>query len=101
VTFDVTITAPANHIISKLGELTDPSQKYTPEQLNRWALAAKATRQLQSDQQKEIDYATSRPNGKSTLVWHFKIKNARDVLVHPQQHLCDAAKINLPSGKNR
>jgi hypothetical protein len=43
--FDVTITAPANHIKSG-GELVNPSEVYTAEQLNRWALAAKATRQL-------------------------------------------------------
>ncbi|MEN9488025.1 MAG: hypothetical protein RL494_290, partial [Bacteroidota bacterium] len=42
----------------------------------------------------------SRPIGKQTLTWKFKIKNARDLSwATSSSFIIDAAKINLPSGK--
>jgi hypothetical protein len=48
-----------------------------------------------------VTNTTSRPTGKSTLDWHFKIKNARDVSwASSAAFVIDAAKL-IPSGKNR
>jgi hypothetical protein len=98
--FDVTITAPANHIVVSSGELVNPIEVYTVEQLNRWALAAKSNKTVVIRSAAEVTNTTSRPTGKSTLDWHFKIKNARDVSwASSAAFVIDAAKINLPSGK--
>jgi hypothetical protein len=40
--FDLSITAPANHIVVASGELLNPTEVYTPEQQKRWAQAAKS-----------------------------------------------------------
>jgi hypothetical protein len=82
---NVFITAPANHIVVSSGELVNPSEVYTAEQLNRWALAAKSDKTVVIRSAAEVTNTTSRPTGKS-LDWHFKIKNAV-FLGHPQQHL--------------
>jgi hypothetical protein len=39
--FDLSITAPANHIVVASGELQNPQEVYTPEQQKRWARSCK------------------------------------------------------------
>lgn len=98
--FDVTITAPANHIVVSSGELMNPSEVYTAEQQKRWTLASKSDKTVLIRSAEEVTNTGSRPTGKSTLNWHFKIKNARDVSwASSAAFMIDAAKINLPSGK--
>jgi hypothetical protein len=98
--FDVTINAPANHIVVCSGELVNPSEVYTAEQQKRWATASQSDKTVMIRSAEEVTNAASRPNGKSTLNWHFKIKNARDVSwASSAAFIIDAAKINLPSGK--
>jgi len=99
--FDVTIKAPSNHIVVCSGELQNPSEVYTPEQQKRWSTASKSDKTITIRSAKEVTSSASRPSGKSTLSWHFKIKNARDVSwASSAAFIIDAAKINLPSGKN-
>ncbi len=98
--FDVTITAPANHIVVSSGELMNPSEVYTSEQQKRWTLASNSDKTILIRSAEEVTNPASRPTGKSTLNWHFKIKNARDVSwASSAAFIIDAAKINLPSGK--
>ncbi|TDE45918.1 M1 family peptidase [Flavobacterium rhamnosiphilum] len=98
--FDVTITAPANHIVVSSGELMNPSEVYTAEQQKRWATASQSDKTVTIRSAEEVTNTASRPSGKSTLNWHFKIKNARDVSwASSAAFIIDAAKINLPSGK--
>lgn len=98
--FDMTINAPANHIVVCSGELLNPTEVYTPEQLKRWAAAAKSDQTVLIRSASEILNPASRPAGKATLNWHFKIKNARDASwASSAAFIVDAAKINLPSGK--
>jgi hypothetical protein len=98
--FDVTITAPSNHIVVCSGELVNPSEVYTSEQQKRWATASQSDKTVIIRSAEEVTNATSRPTGKSTLNWHFKMKNARDVSwASSSAFIIDAAKINLPSGK--
>jgi hypothetical protein len=56
--FDVTITAPANHIVVSSGELVNPSDIHT-EQLNRWALAAKSDKTVVIRSAAEVTNTTS------------------------------------------
>ncbi|MFV8347300.1 M1 family metallopeptidase [Flavobacterium sp. ZB4P13] len=98
--FDVTITAPANHIVVSSGELMNPSEVYTTEQQKRWATASQSDKTIAIRSAEEVTNTASRPSGKATLNWHFKIKNARDVSwASSAAFIIDAAKINLPSGK--
>ena len=76
--FDLSITAPANHIVVASGELLNPQEVYTPEQLKRWALAAQSEKTVVIRSADEVTKASSRPAGKKELTWHFKINNARD-----------------------
>lgn len=98
--FDIRITAPANHIVVCSGELVNPSEVYTAEQQKRWSLAAQSDKTVVIRSAKEVGDKASRPAGKSTLDWHFKIKNSRDASwASSSAFVIDAARINLPSGK--
>lgn len=98
--FDVAITAPANHIVVCSGELQNPSEVYTAEQQKRWATARTSDKTVMIRTAEEVTNPASRPTGKSTLTWKFKIKNARDVSwASSAAFIVDAARINLPSGK--
>lgn len=98
--FDLSITAPANHIVVASGELQNPQEVYTPEQLKRWALAEKSEQTVVIRSASEVTDAASRPAGKKELTWRFKIKNARDAAWGSSAaFIVDAAKMNLPSGK--
>ncbi|MES2812902.1 MAG: M1 family metallopeptidase [Bacteroidota bacterium] len=98
--FDVTITAPSNHIVVCSGALINPNEVYTAEQQKRWNLAAQSDKAVVIRSAEEVLNPNSRPSGKATLNWHFKIKNARDISWSSSAaFVVDASKINLPSGK--
>lgn len=98
--FDLSITAPANHIVVASGELQNPSEVYTPEQLKRWAAAEKSENTVIIRSADEVTNPASRPAGKKELTWKFKIKNARDASwASSAAFIVDAAKMDLPSGK--
>lgn len=97
--FDVSITAPANHIVVCSGELQNAAACYTPEQVKRWEAArnSDATVVIRSD--KEVTDPASRPK-QANCTWKFRIQNARDVAwASSRAFVQDAARINLPSGK--
>lgn len=98
--FDLSITAPANHIVVASGELLNPQDVYTPTQLKRWAEAANSEKTVIIRSASEVTDLASRPAGKKELTWHFKIKNARDASwASSAAFIIDAAKMDLPSGK--
>lgn len=98
--FDIRITAPANHIVVCSGALINASEVYTAEQQKRWAVAAQSDKTVIIRSAAEIGDRNSRPAGKQTLEWHFKLNNARDASwASSAAFIIDAARINLPSGK--
>ncbi|HEK21534.1 M1 family metallopeptidase [Mucilaginibacter sp.] len=98
--FDINITAPANHIVFASGELLNPQEVYTPEQMKRWAAAEKSEQTVIIRSADEVTNPASRPAGKKELTWHFRIKNARDASwASSAAFIVDAAKMDLPSGK--
>lgn len=98
--YDVQITAPSNHIVVGSGELVNGTEVYTSEQQKRWLAAAKSDQTVLIRSAAEVTNPASRPSGKPTLNWHFKMKNSRDVSwASSAAFVIDAAKINLPSGK--
>jgi len=98
--FDINITTPNNMIVVSSGELLNPSEVYTPEQVKRWTAATNSEKTVVIRSAEEVTAASSRPTQKANLKWHFKIKNARDASwAASSAFIIDAARINLPSGK--
>ena len=97
--YDFTITAPASHIVVASGELLNPAEVLTPLQLSRMNNAKKSDQTVMIRTEKEVLDPTSRPKA-TTLTWHYKMLNARDVSwASSKSFIWDAAKINLPAGK--
>jgi hypothetical protein len=98
--FDVSITAPASHIVVASGVLQNPSDVLTSTQIQRLDEAKKSDKTVMIRTEEEVTDPLSRPNATNTLTWHFKMFNARDVSwASSKAFIWDAAKINLPSGK--
>jgi hypothetical protein len=98
--FDVTITAPSNHVVVCSGELVNPKEVYSLEQQKLWLTAQFSDKTVVIRSAEDVANAVSKPLAKPTLNWHFKIKNSRDVsFASSAAFIIDAAKINLPSGK--
>ena len=75
--FDVTITAPATHIVVCSGELLNEAEVLTPTQFSRMAQAKKSDKTVIIRSAEEVTEASSRPTRSKTLSWHYKITNAR------------------------
>jgi len=98
--YEVAITAPANHIVVMGGELMNPQEVYTPEQLKRLEKARKSDKTIMIRSAEEVARPDSRPQGKTQLTWKFHLENAHDVAwASSPAFIVDGAKINLPSGK--
>jgi hypothetical protein len=96
---DFTVTAPSNLIVVGSGELQNPQECYTAEQLKRWTAAKASDKTVMIRSDKEVNDKNSRPQSANTT-WKFKIQNTRDVAwAASRAFVEDAAKINLPSGK--
>lgn len=96
---EYSITAPANMIIAGSGELQNPQECLTTEQVKRWNEARINDKTVVIRGEKEVTDPNSRP-GQANCTWKFKIQNARDVAwAASKAFVYDAAKINLPSGK--
>jgi hypothetical protein len=96
---DFTVTAPSNLIVVGSGELQNPQECYTAEQMKRWAAAKASDKTVIIRSDKEVNDKNSRPQT-ATTTWKFKIQNTRDVAwAASRAFVQDAAKINLPSGK--
>ena len=97
--FDVKITAPASHIVVAGGELLNPADVLTNEQLQRLAKARNSDQTVIIRSEKEVTDPASRPKGKE-LTWHFRLQQARDFSwASSRSFIWDAARINLPSGR--
>ncbi|TKC05406.1 M1 family metallopeptidase [Pedobacter polaris] len=93
------VTAPANHIVMGSGELLNPQEVFTAEQLKRWNAAKLSDATVHIRSEAEVLDPKSRPAG-NKLTWKFKIINARDAAwASSKSFVLDAARINLPSGK--
>lgn len=97
--FNVEITAPANLIVVAGGELQNPQEVFTKEQLARYKKAQGSDQTVMIRSVDEVTEASSRPN-KQQLTWKYTLKNARDFAwAASKAFILDGAKINLPSGQ--
>jgi hypothetical protein len=93
------ITAPASHLIVGSGELLNPTEVYTAEQLTRLNQASNSDQTVIIRSKDEVTDAKSRP-AKPTLTWKFRCTQTRDVAwASSKAFVMDAARINLPSGR--
>lgn len=98
--FEYNITVPYNHIVVGSGELLNPSEVLTAEQIKRLNDASKSDKTVIIRGKDEVTDANSRPRKDGTLTWKFRCKQARDVAwATSKAFIWDAAKMNLPSGK--
>lgn len=97
--FEVSITAPSSHIVVASGDLLNPSEVMTGEQLKRYQKAFQSDTTILIRSKQEVKRADSRPS-KKLLTWKYKLSNARDFAwASSTSFIWDAARINLPSGK--
>jgi hypothetical protein len=97
--FDVTITAPANHIVVSSGELVNPTLVYSALEQSRLLQAKQSDKTVFIRTEEEVA-ALANSTSVATKTWHYKLKNARDLSwASSAAFILDGAKINLPSGK--
>ncbi len=97
---EFSITTPADMIVVGSGELTNPQECYTAEQVKRWDAARASDKTVTIRGETEVKNPASRPK-QNNITWKFKISNTRDAAwAASKAFVIDAAKINLPSGKN-
>ncbi len=97
---DYYITAPSAMIVYGSGDLQNPIEVLTAEEIKRLSLAAQSDKTVYIIKADEIGKPEMRPTDKGNLTWHFNMKNTRDVAFAVSKALVwDAAKIKLPSGR--
>ena len=97
--FDYSITAPSGLVVAGSGELQNPQECLTEDQLKRYNEAQTSDKTVVIKSDKEVNDKNAKSKTPSTT-WHFKIQNARDIAwAASRAFVWDAAKINLPSGK--
>ena len=98
--FDLSITAASNIMVVASGELMNPKEVYTTQQLKRWKDAAASDKTILIRSAEDVENENIKNISNKELTWHFKIINARDAAwAASSSFIIDAAKINLPNGK--
>lgn len=98
--YDYYITAPAEMIVYGSGDLQNPKDVLTAEEIKRLSEASKSDKTIAIIDADEVGKPAMRPTSKGNLAWHFKMNNTRDVAFAAGKGLIwDAARINLPSGR--
>lgn len=98
--YNIEITAPASHIVVAGGELLNPAEVWTSEQLARYKKAFESDKTVAIRSAAEVTATSSRPK-KDVLTWKFKLNQAHDFAwASSKAFIIDAAKINKPSGKS-
>ncbi len=94
------INVPASQIVVGSGELLNPQEVLTPEQIKRWNAAKTSDKTVMLRSETEVTDPASRPAGKKRLTWKYKCTNTRDVAwACSDAFVWDAARMNLPGGK--
>ena len=94
--FDVSITAPSNHIVVASGELLNPTAVYSTVEQSRLAQAKQSDKTVFIRTAAEVENSWKIVSA-ATKTWNYKIKNARDFSWSSSAaFILDAAKINLP-----
>jgi hypothetical protein len=97
--YDFTITTSGKQLVVASGELINPSEVLTPDQIRRLDAARKSDKTVMIRNEEETKTKKGRLS-KDKLVWHFRCNHTRDVAFGASEaFVWDAARINLPDGK--
>jgi hypothetical protein len=97
--YNVSISAPSDHVVVSSGELLNPREVLTAEQLKRYNTAKESETTVVIRSKEDISNPATRVK-KPMLNWKFQIKNSRDFAwAASKAFIWDAARINLPGGK--
>ena len=97
--YDFTITTSAKFLVVASGELMNPSDVLSPEQIKRLDEARNSDKTVMIRTEEEVKNQASKP-AKGRLTWHFQCHRTRDVSwAASAAFVWDAARINLPDGK--
>lgn len=97
--FKVNITVPAGMIVGGSGELLNPQEVMTAEQLKRYNAAKESDATVMIRTAAEVTETSSRP-AKPFLTWKYAIRSSRDFAwAASRSFIWDAARMNLPDGK--
>ncbi len=95
--YEYYVTAPASMIVYGSGDLQNPKEVLTSEEIKRLESAANSDKTITIV---GADDVMKRSSKTGNLTWHFSMKNTRDVAwAAGNAMIWDAAKINLPSGR--
>ena len=98
--FDYYLTVPAEMIVAGSGELVNPKEVLTPEEIARLQQARGSDKTVYIRTPAEALAKAGRPKQGGTLTWHFHMDQTRDVVWSAsQEFVWDAARMNLPGGK--
>jgi hypothetical protein len=98
--FDYFVTAPSEMIVAGSGELMNPGEVLTPEEIARLKQAESSDKSVFIRTLPEEQAKAGRPRQGGTLTWHFHMDHTRDVVWSASQSFVwDAARMNLPDGK--
>lgn len=97
--FEYQVTAPAKMIVAGSGDLQNPQEVFTAEQLKRYNQAKNSDKTVIIRSEEEVTQANSRPS-KNTLTWKYVLKNSRDIAwTASAAFIMDGARMNFPSGR--
>lgn len=95
--YDFTVTVPSDQIVAASGELVNAKEVLTKTELERIGKAKESGKTVSIIAPSEIG---KRGRSDGEKVWHFTMKNTRDVSwACSGAFIWDAAKVNLPGGK--
>jgi hypothetical protein len=98
--FDYSINVPWDHIVVGSGELVNPGEVLTKQQIERLAKAAKSDETVFIRSEEEVTDPSSRPKQSGRLTWRFQCNQARDIAwATSKAFVWDAAKMNIAEGK--
>jgi hypothetical protein len=77
--FNYAITVPAGYIVAGTGELTNPREVLTSDQIARLARASRSDSAIQIISATDLSSGAARARKSGTLTWRFSARNVRDV----------------------
>lgn len=99
--YEVSITAPADHLVSATGELQNIKEVLTPEQVKRYADATKSYVHPVIIASQEEAEKREPLRAQTTKTWKFKAENVRDfAFASSRKFIWDAMAVKMEDGRN-
>ncbi|MGD8428116.1 MAG: M1 family metallopeptidase, partial [Balneolaceae bacterium] len=98
--YDYYVTVPWDMIVAGSGELQNPQEVLTQEEMDRLEKAHNSDKTVSIIKADEVGDKDMRPKHNGELTWHFKMKNSRDISwAASRAFIWDGARVDLPSGR--